>query len=56
MDKLKSIQITDRYGAVYGVEPPSRSLISDTVNELIQKLEDLEYQSEYLICKFGKRF
>lgn len=54
MDKLSSHPITDEYGAVYGVEPPSRSLIADRVNDLIECINASEYKSGYLVSKFGR--
>lgn len=55
MEQLYSTQIIDETtDTIYGIEPPSRSHITDKLNELIEKLEASQYKSGYLISKFGR--
>lgn len=61
MDKLEMRPITDSYGNTLGVEPPTKTEIKSCVNDLIdeinllkKRLSKFEWESGYLISKFGR--
>lgn len=48
MEKLKSNQIRDAYGNVYGDNPPSSWEMTDKINELVEAVNQLEKKIEKL--------
>ena len=42
IEKLNSTIDGDTYGNVYGTRPPTNSLLMDKINELIDKIENIE--------------
>lgn len=53
IEKLEFDTIVNSEGNVLGIEPPSNSTISRTINEIVDYLESKKNKTGYLISKFG---